>query len=120
MTVSDPTSPEDAGGSSEFMASRRIFMKGIRFMWSRKLFRCSISLFIVVLVPLARIAEAQVNAPAAPPDASPSAQAATDKPPLKQEELEQLLAPIALYPDSLLSQIFMSSTYPLEIVSADR
>lgn len=38
----------------------------------------------------------------------------------KQEELEQILAPIALYPDDLLTQIFMASTYPLEIVEADR
>jgi hypothetical protein len=30
--------------------------------------------------------------------------------PFKQEELDQLLAPVALYPDSLLSQIFMAST----------
>ena len=41
-------------------------------------------------------------------------------PPLKQEELDQLLAPVALYPDSLLAQIFMASTYPLEVVEADR
>lgn len=38
----------------------------------------------------------------------------------KPEELEQLVAPIALYPDSLLTQILMASTYPLEIVQADR
>ena len=38
----------------------------------------------------------------------------------KQEELDQILAPIALYPDSLLTQILMASTYPLEIVQADR
>ncbi|MBI1824819.1 MAG: DUF3300 domain-containing protein [Planctomycetes bacterium] len=37
-----------------------------------------------------------------------------------QQELDQLLAPIALYPDSLLSQILMASTYPLEVVQADR
>ena len=38
----------------------------------------------------------------------------------KQEELDQILAPIALYPDSLLTQVMMASTYPLEIVQADR
>ncbi|HUL36410.1 MAG TPA: DUF3300 domain-containing protein [Thermodesulfobacteriota bacterium] len=38
----------------------------------------------------------------------------------KQEELDQILAPIALYPDDLLSQILIASTYPLEIVQADR
>jgi hypothetical protein len=36
------------------------------------------------------------------------------------EEIEALVAPIALYPDSLLSQILMASTYPLEIVHAAR
>ena len=39
---------------------------------------------------------------------------------LSKEELAQLLAPIALYPDELVSQILMASTYPLEIVQADR
>jgi hypothetical protein len=37
-----------------------------------------------------------------------------------QPELDQLLAPIALYPDTLLSQILMASTYPLEVVEAAR
>ena len=41
-------------------------------------------------------------------------------PTFTQPQLEQILAPIALYPDSLLAQIFMASTYPLEIVEADR
>ena len=40
--------------------------------------------------------------------------------PFKPEELEQIVAPIALYPDSLLAQVFMASTYPLEIVQAAR
>jgi len=38
----------------------------------------------------------------------------------KQEELEQLVAPIALHPDSLIAQILMASTYPLEVALADR
>jgi hypothetical protein len=38
----------------------------------------------------------------------------------KQEELDQLVAPIALHPDSLISQILMASTYPLEVVQAER
>ncbi len=44
----------------------------------------------------------------------------TSKPAFKQEELEQLLAPIALYPDDLVAQILMASTYPLEVVEAAR
>jgi hypothetical protein len=37
-----------------------------------------------------------------------------------KEELVQMLAPIALYPDSLIAQILMASTYPLEVVEAER
>src|SRR5262245_3414473 len=36
------------------------------------------------------------------------------------EQLEQIVAPVALYPDDVLSQVFMASTYPLEVVEADR
>ena len=39
---------------------------------------------------------------------------------LKPEELDQLVAPIALYPDALLANVLMASTYPLEIVEASR
>lgn len=40
--------------------------------------------------------------------------------PYSREELAQMLAPIALYPDALLSQILMASTYPIEVIEADR
>jgi len=36
------------------------------------------------------------------------------------EQLEQLVAPIALYPDALLAQVLMAATYPLEVVEAAR
>ncbi len=39
---------------------------------------------------------------------------------LPQDQLDGLLAPIALYPDDLLSQVLMASTYPLEVVEAAR
>jgi hypothetical protein len=45
---------------------------------------------------------------------------AQDSKKFKPEELDQMLAPIALYPDALLSQILMASGYPLEIVEAAR
>jgi hypothetical protein len=50
---------------------------------------------------------------------APAAQAPAQAP-LKSEELEQMLAPIALYPDTVLAQILMASTYPLEVVQAAR
>ena len=37
-----------------------------------------------------------------------------------QEELDQLLAPVALYPDALLAQVLSAATYPLEVVQAAR
>ena len=40
--------------------------------------------------------------------------------PFTTEQLDQLLAPIALYPDALLSQVLMAATYPLEVVEAAR
>jgi hypothetical protein len=39
---------------------------------------------------------------------------------LKPQELEALVAPIALYPDTLLAEVLMAATYPLEVVQADR
>jgi hypothetical protein len=56
---------------------------------------------------------AQTQPAATAPPAQPSAV-------FKPEELEQIVAPIALYPDALLAQVFMASTYPLEIVQAAR
>ncbi len=39
---------------------------------------------------------------------------------LSDDELDELVAPVALYPDSLLTQVLVASTYPLDIVKADR
>ena len=39
---------------------------------------------------------------------------------MKPEQLEALVAPIALYPDELLANVLAASTYPLEVVQADR
>ena len=40
--------------------------------------------------------------------------------PLPPEQLQQLVAPIALYPDALVAQILAASTYPTQIVEAER
>ncbi|RDK07688.1 DUF3300 domain-containing protein [Cupriavidus lacunae] len=48
------------------------------------------------------------------------AQGSSGPAPFKPEELEALVAPIALYPDSVLAQALMASTYPLEVVQAAR
>ena len=48
------------------------------------------------------------------------AQDSAPQPTFRQEELDQMLAPIALYPDDLLVQVLMATTYPLEVVQAAR
>jgi hypothetical protein len=51
------------------------------------------------------------------------AQAQAEAPPYAQqtpEQLQRLVAPIALYPDSLVAQILAASTFPEEVVEADR
>jgi hypothetical protein len=59
--------------------------------------------------PYAYPAEPDLSAPPAAPVQSLSA-----------EQLEQLLAPIALYPDALLAQILAASTYPAQVAAADQ
>ena len=56
--------------------------------------------------------DTQVPMPPAPP-----APAYTQQTP---EQLQQLVAPIALYPDSLVAQILAASTFPEQVVEADR
>lgn len=49
-----------------------------------------------------------------------NAKAATTNTEFSEAQLAQMLAPIALYPDSLLTHILIASTYPIEVVEADR
>ena len=41
-----------------------------------------------------------------------------EAPPYSKEQLDQLLAPVALYPDSLLTQLLMAATYPAQVAEA--
>jgi len=85
---------------------------------------------LAVTVLAASMASAQDQSPQPPPPQGPAPQVQappTQIPPPDQSaqqytpgQLEQLLAPIALYPDPLLAQILMAATYPLDVVQADR
>jgi uncharacterized membrane protein YgcG len=75
---------------------------------------------VAIAVLVAGQAAIQAQTPPAQPAGAAAPAPANKTPPFKKEELEALLAPIALYPDALLAQIFMASTYPLEIVEAAR
>jgi hypothetical protein len=72
------------------------------------------SIFAIFLLTVMQTAAAQAQTSASPPASDQSQQL------LQAAELDQLVAPIALYPDALLAEVLMASTYPLEIVQADR
>src|ERR1035441_7875591 len=69
---------------------------------------------IVVAVLLLGMAPAQSPSQSTPPG---SAAPGATMPP---QQLDDLVAPIALYPDPLLGQILAASTYPLEIAEAEQ
>ena len=52
--------------------------------------------------------------------AAPAQAAPPQAPQQTPEQLQQLVAPIALYPDSLVAQILAASTFPEQVVEADR
>ena len=87
------------------------------------MFRCG-----KILITLALLMASPVGVSAQtvdkPPAASSPAQPASQPPPsvelLKPAQLEAMVAPIALYPDELLANVLAASTYPLEVVQADR
>jgi hypothetical protein len=67
---------------------------------------------VAVLVGAVLSAEALAQMPVPPPG--------PDVPLLSSAELDQLLAPIALYPDPLIAQILPAATLPSQVVLADR
>jgi hypothetical protein len=79
---------------------------------------CSAPVIAAAQAPSAQQAPSTEQAPAT--TSSEPQMSQPDKPLLRPQELDQLVAPIALYPDPLLSNVLMASTYPLEVVQADR
>jgi hypothetical protein len=57
---------------------------------------------------------------AAPATEAQTTVSSTPAPIFAAQQLDQLVAPVALYPDELLGQILMAATYPLEVVEAQR
>jgi hypothetical protein len=71
---------------------------------------------VAVLAGLLAVPEgalAQQSAPTPAPGAADQAQ-------LSKDQLESLVAPIALYPDPLLAQMLIASTYPLDVIAAQQ
>ena len=79
-----------------------------------------IALALLMAMPVAASAQT-ADKPAAPSSpAQPASQASPVAELLKPEQLEALVAPVALYPDELFANVLAASTYPLEVVQADR
>ena len=76
---------------------------------------CVVAALIVALVSWVPRGPAVAFGQAPPADTPPA-----DAPKFSADQIDQMVAPVALYPDSLLAQIMIASTYPLEIVEADR
>jgi hypothetical protein len=89
-------------------------MKSKTMMAFRRLALCAVPLVLM---------SGFATAPARAQDATAAAPVQTQAPAeakLPKGQIEQLVAPIALYPDPLLTQVLMASTYPLEVVEAAR
>jgi Protein of unknown function (DUF3300) len=89
-----------------------------------RVFRVAAAIGSTVLLAAALIA--QEPPPQQPGQLPPDQGAPADQaqqppaPPLDPQQLDDLVAPIALYPDNLLSQILAASTYPIEVVEAQQ
>ncbi len=70
-----------------------------------------------LVVGISRWSGAQTPAPTTGQPQAAAENAATT---FTAAQLDQLMAPIALYPDALLAQILMAATYPLEVIEAAR
>src|SRR6478672_2029544 len=77
--------------------------------------RMALHRLVVLVLALFILSPFAAEAQTPPPPAATSGEQL-----LKSEELDALVAGIALYPDTLLSLVLMASTYPLEVVQADR
>jgi hypothetical protein len=94
--------------------------------WKERSRQALAALLCALLVPMsqpdlyAQQSTSAAQSQQAPAAAAPNAPAQTQAQPLTPDQLNQLVAPIALYPDALVAQILGASTYPTQVVEADR
>jgi hypothetical protein len=91
-------------------------------MWTRSNWICRFCFIAALVVPIA-LSDARLPASAQGPQGQQQPQQPQQQPQqqlLTQQQLQQLVAPIALYPDALLAQVLTASTYPLEVTMAAR
>lgn len=81
-------------------------------------FRSTVLLVFLTLAGTCEIAQAQAPAAPQPPGQTPPGQSMGRL--LPAQQLDNLVAPIALYPDPLLGQMLVAATYPVELVEAQQ
>jgi hypothetical protein len=83
-----------------------------------KIFRLAAGVTLPVLLAFQSFGQEQPPPP--PTDAPPQQDSQPSAPPLTPDQLQDLVAPVALYPDTLLSEILAATTYPIEVVEAQQ
>jgi uncharacterized protein DUF3300 len=119
MTVpTTPTRPNTRSESGFF--SRRSDLSTPR--WGRQFlaYMLAVGLLFTTLPQNVPAQENQAQDQTAQDQAPASGDATPAYTPQSQDQVDQLVAPIALYPDSLVAQILAASTFPAQIVEADR
>src|SRR5580700_4207671 len=92
------------------MDERRLKMRGSTLKSMFQMVAAAAVLFVPIGSTLALAQEA----------AAPAEQQAAPRSALTAQQLDNLVAPLALYPDPLLSQVLVAATYPLEVVEANQ
>src|SRR5260370_7169027 len=83
---------------------------GSKFFW--KIAQNGIAVLCSVLLLQGDVFSAgQTQAPGEAPESGPE-----EAPKIPPDQLDSLVAPIALYPDPMLAQVLAASTYPLELI----
>ena len=93
------------------------FSRDSRPRFSKQMLVSFLSVALLIFTCPAALSAFQDVQPSSPP---PSQAPPPTRALLAQDELQQLVAPIALYADSLVAQILAASTYPEQVVEADR
>jgi hypothetical protein len=88
-------------------AAEELMRTSLKISFTNLAWQQVVAILCVILVQSPAIAQSQK--PEAPPPAA-----------MTPAQLDQLMAPVALYPDPLLAQVLAASTFPTDIVQADR
>jgi hypothetical protein len=85
-------------------------------MFIKRMFAFVLSVSLVIATPFVAVAQQ----PDQEQTSQPQELSATPLVKQTPEQLQQLVAPIALYPDELVAEVLAAATYPTEVVEADR